>query len=116
MKRGTTARVYHLFERHGRRYCFFSLFGNDDTFLYFSHTEKPLRSIVYGRGFLEKLPALLENEDLCIECGLGLAIAGGIALDGNEIVDHGCSAEEANRILLLLAEHLGDQGLWIEQF
>jgi hypothetical protein len=111
-----TAHVHHLFNRHGRQYCLFSLPGNDDTFLYFSHTEKPLRSLVYGRGFLEKLPELLENENLCIECGLGLAIAGGIALDGEDIVDHGCSAGEANEVLLLLAEHLGDRGSWIERF
>jgi len=111
-----TAHVHHLFNRHDRQYCFFSLPGHDDVFLYFSHTEKPLRSLVYGRGFLEKLPELLENENLCIECGLGLAIAGGIALDGEDIVDQGCSAEEANAVLLLLAEHLNDRGSWIERF
>jgi len=109
-------RIHSLFDRHERRYCFFSLKGDDNTFLYFSHREKPLFSLVYGKNFLDKLPGLLKNDDLCIECGLGLAIAGGIALDGTEAVDHGCSADEANRTLHLLREHLGKEGSWIQLF
>ena len=109
-------RIHSLFDRHERRYCFFSLEGDENTFLYFSHQEKTLYSLVYGKNILEKLPGLLENNSLCIECGLGLAIAGGVALDGNEAVDHGCSAEVANRILHDLREEMGPEGSWIRFF
>jgi hypothetical protein len=112
----TQATIHHLFERDNRRYCFFSLEEKKVTFLYFSHREKPLRSLVYGRGFLEKLPDLLGNENLCIECGLGLAIAGGIALDGEETIDHGCMVSEANRVLARLRDRMGSEGSWIEPF
>lgn len=112
----TPVLIHSLFDRHERRYCFFSLEGDDNTFLYFSHKEKPLYSLVYGNNLLLKLPGLLENDTLCIECGLGLAIAGGIALDGNEVVDHGCSADVANRALHLLREQMGNEGSWIRLF
>ena len=112
----TPVRIHSFFDRHERRYCFFSLKGDENTFLYFSHKEKPLYSLVYGRDFLKSLPRLLENDSLCIECGLGLAIAGGIALDGNEAVDYGCSAEVANRTLHNLREQMGPEGSWIRFF
>ena len=109
-------RIHSLFDRHERRYCFFSLQGDDNTFLYFSHREKPLYSIVYGRSFLETLPGLLENDNLCIECGLGLSVAGGVALDSGDCAAWNCTVEQANLVLTGLKEHLGETGRWIELF
>ena len=88
-------------------YCIFSVTGRDEDFLYYSHTSRPLRSLMFGRDFVGKLPQLMKNEELCIECGLGLSIAGGVALDSGDCVEWHCSIAEANRMLSKLKEMLG---------
>jgi len=108
--------VHHHFDRHDRRYCIFSIDGEDTVFLFFSHTQKPLRSLIYGRDFLEALPGLMENGDLCIECGLGLSVAGGVALDTGDWAAWNCTVDQANRVLTGLKEHLGEKGQWIKLF
>ena len=91
--------VHRTFFRHDRWYCIFSLVGRDADFLYYAHTSRPLRSLMFGKDFQERLPELMEKEDLCIECGLGLAVAGGVALDGEDLIAWNCTVEEANTIL-----------------
>ena len=109
-------KIHHIFVRHDRNYCIFSVHNSADTFVYFSHTSQPLRSLFFGKDFLEKIPELLENRDLCIECGLGLSVAGGVALDGGDCVAWHCSIADANRVLAPLKEILGEEGRWIELF
>ncbi|MFA4875834.1 MAG: hypothetical protein WC586_00345 [Methanoregula sp.] len=117
MRHGSGIRTVHYhFNRHNRRYCLFSLEGDDKDFLFFSHTKKPLRSLVFGRNFQKKLPGLMEDKNLCIECGLGLSVAGGVALDSGECIAWNCTVEQANHVLTCLREHLGDEGPWIELF
>nr|WP_320161858.1 hypothetical protein [uncultured Methanoregula sp.] len=114
---GAVIRTIHdSFDRHGKRYCIFSLDGNDTPFLFFSHTEKPLRSLVFGRDFLRKIPELVEDGDVCIECGLGLSVIGGVALDNGDCVAWNYTEEQANQVLTGLREHLGEEGRWIELF
>ena len=108
--------IHHTFTRHDRKYWIFSIQGRDAEYLYYSHQSRPLRSLVFGKDFLSRLPTLMEKEDLCIECGLGLSIAGGVALDDGDLLAWNCSVEEANQILSGLAEKLGDDGQWIESF
>jgi hypothetical protein len=72
--------------------------------------------LFFGKDFMEKISDLLENRDLCIECGLGLSVAGGVALDGGDCVAWHCSIAEANRVLAPLKEILRDEGRWIELF
>jgi len=108
--------IHRIFSRYDRQYCIFSVNGRDEEFLYFSHRSRPLRSFMFGRDFLGQLPRLMEKEDLCIECGLGLLVAGGIALDNGHCIAWYCPVEEANRVLGGLKEKLGDEGQWIELF
>ncbi len=108
--------VHRRFVRDERRYCLFSVAGKKDDFLYYSHMHRPLRSLMFGDGFLDQLPALMEKEGLCIECGLGLSVAGGVALDDGDLLAWHSTVEEANAILARLKETLGDDGEWIELF
>jgi hypothetical protein len=72
--------------------------------------------LIFGHGFLLKLPGLLEKEDLCIECGMGLSVAGGVALDDGELLAWNTTIHEAESILSALKKAMGDAGYWIEQF
>jgi hypothetical protein len=69
-----------------------------------------------GNNFLGRLPELMKTEDLCIECGLGLSVAGGVALDNGDLIAWNCTVEEANRILGWLKKKLGEDGQWIVLF
>jgi len=109
-------KIHHIFVRHDRNYCIFSVTGRDEKFLYYSHRSRPLRSLIFGRDFVDRLPQLMKNEELCIECGLGLSIAGGVALDNGDCVEWHYTVEEANRVLTGLRGSLGDDGYWIELF
>lgn len=108
--------ILRNFTRHDRRYCIFSAPGRNGEFLYYSHGSRPLRSLMFGRDFLGQLPRLLENADLCIECGLGLLVEGGVALDSGDLIAWHCTIEDANRVLAGLKERLGETGQWIEFF
>jgi len=109
-------KIHHIFVRHDRNYCIFSVIGREEKFLYYSHRSRPLRSLLFGRDFVDRLLQLMKNEELCIECGLGLSIAGGVALDSGDCVEWHCSIAEANRMLSKLKDVLGEQGRWIELF
>ncbi|MDD1702721.1 MAG: hypothetical protein LUQ31_07060 [Methanoregula sp.] len=109
--------VHDIFLRHDRKYCIFSVSGSDNDYLYYSHVARPLRSLMFGKDFSLRMQALVrENEDLCIECGLGLSITGGVALDNGDLVAWNCEVEDANRILAGLKRYLGTQGEWIAVF
>ncbi len=111
-----TGTIHKIFTRNDRRFCIFSVTGRDEDFLYFSHVSRPLRSLIFGRNFIGQLPDFMEEQDLCIECGLGLSMAGGIALDNGDLTGLHCPVETANRVLIGLRERLGDEGKWIELF
>ncbi|MEI6294347.1 MAG: hypothetical protein WCP36_11725 [Methanomicrobiales archaeon] len=108
--------IHEIFTRHDRRYSVFSVTGRDEEFLYYSHVTRPLRSLVFGRNFTGQLPHLMEKKDLCIECGLGLSVTGGVALDSGGCVAWQCSVAEANQVLTGLKERLGEEGQWVELF
>jgi len=108
--------IHAAFFRHERRYCLFAVSGRKKEFLYFSHTTRPLRSLMAGNDLATRLPELLENRELCIECGLGLSITGGAALDDGGLVAWGCTIEDANALLESLKDRLGEDGKWIELF
>ena len=108
--------VHQMFLRHDRKYCIFPVTGRDDDFLFYSHTSQPHRSLMFGRNFLDLLPGLMEREELCIECGLGLSVKGGVALDTRALIAWHCTVEEANRILIALKQKLGEEECWIEPF
>jgi hypothetical protein len=108
--------IHQTFSRHDRQYCVFSIAGRKEEFLYYSHISRPLRSLIFGRNFLGQLPRLMEKEDLCIECGLGVSVAGGVALDGGDYIAWHCTLVEANRVLAALREKLGEGGQWIALF
>jgi len=72
---------------------------------------------MFGKDFREHIPVLIsEKSDLCIECGLGLKVAGGVALDNGDLIAWNCSIEEANRILEGLIRIMGANGDWIVPF
>ena len=53
----------------------------------------------------------MEDGDVCIECGLGLSVIGGVALDNGDCVAWNYTVEEqANQVLTGLREHLGEEG------
>ena len=108
--------IHREFFRDDRRYCIFSVEGIQDEFLYYSHTGFPLRSLMYGNEFLRQLPGLMEKENLCIECGLGLSVKGGVAIDNGDCISWQCTIKGANRVLSALKEKLGEKGTWIEIF
>jgi hypothetical protein len=58
----------------------------------------------------------MEKEDLCIECGLGLAVAGGVALDDGDLIVWTFTVEDANRILTVLQQTLGEEGVGLKPF
>ncbi len=108
--------IHKTFTRDDRRYYIFSVTGRDEEFLYYSHMFRPLRTLMFGRNFIGLLQRLMEKEGLCIECGLGLSMTGGVGLDSGDYTAWGCSVDEANRILTSLKARLGDDGQWIELF
>jgi hypothetical protein len=56
------------------------------------------------------LPYLVEKEDLCIECVMGLSTTGRVALDNGDYFAWHYSVEKANLILDALRENLGAEG------
>jgi hypothetical protein len=71
---------------------------------------------MFGNNFIAQLLQLMEKEDLCIGCGLGFSVKGGVALDNGDLIAWNCKAEEANQIRGGLKEKLGEDGQWIEVF
>jgi len=97
---GTISEVFQRFDRQGRRYYLFSIQGDPRTYLYFARTDgAPLRSLVFGDGFLAAVSDLLEDEGSCIECGLGTRIEGGVSLDGDTLVECGMTVDQADQVL-----------------
>ena len=109
-------KIHMAFSRHERRYCCFSVAGRDGDFLYYSHMTRPLRSLMFGRDFLGRLPGLMDNENLCVECGLGLSVEGGVALDDGDLIAWHFTVRDANRVLESLRQQMGSEGSWIELF
>jgi len=105
--------VLTTFFRHDRFYALFSITGSETEYLYYSHILRPLRSLICGRSFSGQLPDLLMKEDLCIECGLGLSVTGGVALDNDDLLAWNSTVGEANAILSALKDRLGEEGRWI---
>lgn len=97
------------FTRHDRWYCIFSVAGRSEEFLYYTHREKPLRSLMFGDDFAGQVPGLMKKEDLCIECGLGLSVKGGVALDDGDLIAWHCTVDEANALLVALQKTLGNE-------
>jgi hypothetical protein len=112
----TIRKIHTVFARHDRQYCIFSIAGGEEEYLYYSHRSLLLHSLIFGMDFLGQLPHIIKNEDLCIECGLGLSVAGGVAFDSGDCVEWNCSTADANQVLLELKEKLADMGRWIEFF
>ncbi|MDD5142751.1 MAG: hypothetical protein PHF39_04850 [Methanoregula sp.] len=108
--------VLMTFTRHDRWYCIFSIAGRNGEFLYYTHEKKPLRSLMFGENFTGQVPGLMKKEELCIECGLGLSVKGGVALDDGDLIAWHCTVEEANTILKALRETLGNEGKQITLF
>lgn len=104
------------FTRHDRWYCIFSVSGRNEEFLYYTHRDKPLRSLMFGDDFFGKVPGLMKNDDLCIECGLGLSVKGGVALDDGDLIAWHCTVDEANAIVRALKNTLGEEGKHIALF
>jgi hypothetical protein len=107
---------YLTFHRHDRRYCIFMAEGREEEFLYCSYHSLPLRSLVFGRDLTGAVSGLLEDEALCIECGLGGSVGGGVSNDGGNCIAWHFSIGEANRLLTALRERIGEDGQWIELF
>ena len=99
--------------RDDRDCCLFSPAGSHHDFLYFSHRDRALRALFYGDGFIDEIPRLLQEPGLCIECGLGLRIIGGVSLDGPDCIAWNCSRDAANRILAGLMRCMGEEGGFI---
>lgn len=114
--RPAVSSVNARFVRHHKQYCFFSVAGRTEDFVYFSHPEEPLRSFMFGTGLRDQLPELMKREELCIECSLGLSIDGGVVLDGSDLRAWHTTVDEANAILAALKERLGEDGQWIRLF
>jgi hypothetical protein len=111
-----TGTIPRIFSRHDRQYCLFPVNGRTEEFLYYSHRSRPLRSLMIGRDFTARVSRLMENDALCIECGLGLSVIGSVALDNGDCIAWQCPVEEANRVLTDLKSRLGAEGQWIELF
>ncbi len=109
-------KIHSSFSRHDRNYCIFSLEGSNSEYLFYSHFSRPLRSLMYGADFSGQLPRLMEKADLCIECGLGLSIKGGVALDEGDCIAWNMTIEEANAILSAFRQNPGSEGHWITLF
>ena len=105
----TIPSVLMTFTRHDRWYCFFSIASRTGEFLYYTHREKPLRSLMFGDHFVDQLPGLMKKDDLCIECGLGLSVKGGVALDDGDLIAWHCTVDEANALLVALQKTLGNE-------
>ncbi len=107
---------YLTFRRHDRQYCIFRTEYREEEFLYSSHQSLSLRSLVFGRDLTGPVSRLMEDAALCIECGLGGAVGGGVSNDGGNCIAWHFSIGEANRLLTALREQMGEEGQWIELF
>lgn len=101
---------YLTFHRHDRRYCVFRPEGREEEFLYSSPGSRPLRSLVSGRDLTRPVSGLMQDEALCIECGLGGLGGGGVSPDGGDRIVWHFSLDEANRLLTALRERMGEEG------
>jgi hypothetical protein len=113
---GEIQEILMQFSHNDREYCIFSLQDTPDMYLYFSHRERPLRALFFGKDFRDEITRLAQQSDICIECGLGTRIHGGISLDGADSVSMNISLEEANVIITLLKNRLNPGGEWIAPF
>ncbi len=88
------------FFHHQRYYAVFTVDAITSMFLYFHHTRERLFSVLFGDFTLHQIRQLQERDPpVCIECELGLKFEGGVSHDGNETVEFGMTALEANRII-----------------
>jgi hypothetical protein len=101
------------FSHNDREYCVFSRRKTPDTYLYFSHRERPFRALFFGGDFCDEITRLIQGSDRCIECGLGKRIRGGVSLDGADSVATNITFHEANVIITLLKNRLNPEGEWI---
>ena len=99
--------IIDIFVRNSRNYILF----RDDAqkeWLFFSHADKPIRSLFFGSDFTRLIAEIRQDPSLCIECNLSSAIQGGISLDGEDLVELQLKSNEANAILHLLSSAITD--------
>ncbi len=109
MKKNIAIRVLSEFTRENKIYLLFTLKSTEKKehsfqYLYFSKPGGAIASLLFGKDFRSKITNLLQQKDSCIECSLGVDIAGGISKDSGEVVEHGMTIKRANEILKKLQE------------
>jgi hypothetical protein len=109
--------INRQFTHHGRRYYLFSVYEDPSSFLYFCRLEGlPLRSLIFGDDFDAALPSMMKDESICIECGLGAKIKGGISVDGDMLVEFTMTREQANQLLDDLRRLLPEDDAFLQPF
>ena len=94
------------FEQNDRVYFIFSLENSPKEYLFFTHRELPIRSLLFGRNFHLKWENFDKTHSDCFECSLTQEIEGGASYDQDNQVEFNISFDKSNQILAELQKNV----------
>ncbi len=94
------------FEHQERVYFIFSLENSPREYIFFSHGQLPIRSLLFGRDFHLKWKNFDKINSDCFECSLAQEIEGGVSYDREDQVEFNFSIDKANQILAELQKEV----------
>lgn len=100
-------KVLSDFIHQEKHYIIFSTNYSAYDFLLLSHLNKNIQSLFFGKDLHKLVQALMKkSKDICIECNLGLRIEGGVANDGEQIVEFNFNITQSNEIIKKLKKKM----------
>ena len=94
------------FDHHKRVYFIFSLENSPKEYIFFSHSQLPIRSLLFGLNFHLKWKNFDHSQSECFECSLTQEIEGGVSYDQDDQVEFNFSIYKANQILTELQKNV----------
>ncbi|MHA1521815.1 MAG: hypothetical protein ACTSVZ_00890 [Promethearchaeota archaeon] len=95
-------KILTRFEHNERVYFIFSLENSPREYIFFTHCQLPIRSLLFGREFHLKWKNFDNTQLECFECSLAQEIEGGVSYDQDDQVEFNFSIAKANQILIEL--------------
>ncbi|MHA1672301.1 MAG: hypothetical protein ACTSYI_01610 [Promethearchaeota archaeon] len=92
-------KILTRFEHNERVYFIFSLENSPKEYIFFTHCQLPIRSLLFGRDFHLRWKNFDNTSSECFECSLAKEIEGGVSYDHDDQVEFSFSIDNANQIL-----------------